>query len=444
MKNKLPNKQRIKLFLANVLAFALVFFALGIIVTQVLSLSAYRETDQQLTQATSDSPAIQLELARLQENDPTFRFDDTKRQDGPKPMFNNQVILWSADGEILNKEALGSRYAQFESLTLSTKNLDTIQTIELDDQNTSTTADFRSVIRKAPTNDANVAYVQVLANTNQIKSALGNFKAILIACMIIFWFLSIGISYLLASLSMRPILASWKRQQEFVENASHELRTPLAIIQNSLQHLFTKPNQTILEESESIAQALTETRRLTGLTNDLLTIARNDSNQQVVAYETITLQPFLEELSRPFQEMAEIDDKRLRLQPLEDPTQTWTVDPKKIHQVLVILLDNALKYTRAQDEIFIVSHVTNKEWRLTVSNTGPSIADEDKKHLFDRFYREDHSRAKETGGYGLGLAIAKQLIEEHHGEITVKDFLYQDHVGVSFEFKLPKKHLTTA
>lgn len=440
MKAKLPNKQRIRLFLANVLAFALVFFALGVIVLQVLSLSAYRETDQQLTQTTSNSPLIQLEIQRYQENDPTLRLDVDKRfkDDSPKPMFNNQVILWSKDGQILNKEALGSRYAQFESLTLNTKELDSIQTLQLEDQ-ASNTSDFRSVIRKAPDNNSDIAYVQILANTNQIKSALTNFKAILVVCMVIFWFLSIGISYILASLSMRPIVASWKRQQEFVENASHELRTPLAIIQNSLQHLFTKPNQTILEESESIAQALAETRRLTGLTNDLLTIARNDSNQQVVEYQEVALQPFLEELLRPFQEMAQLDGKQLLLQPLEDPEQTWSFDRKKIHQVLVILLDNALKYTKAQDQIFVVTKTTSKDWRVMVINTGPGIADKDKEHLFDRFYREDHSRAKETGGYGLGLAIAKQLIQEHHGDITVKDFNYQNQIGVTFEFKLPKK-----
>ena len=84
-----------------------------------------------------------------------------------------------------------------------------------------------------------------------------------------------------------------EKQQEFVENASHELRTPLTIIQNSLERTFTKPNHTIIEESESIAQALAETRRLTGLTADLLTIARSDSNQQMLAKETIAIAPFI-------------------------------------------------------------------------------------------------------------------------------------------------------
>ncbi len=142
-----------------------------------------------------------------------------------------------------------------------------------------------------------------------------------------FWILSIGISYYLSSLSMRPIILSWRRQKEFVENASHELRTPLTIIQNSLEHLFTKPNHTIIEESESIAQALSETRRLTGLTSDLLTIARNDSDQQLLSKQMINTQEYIEQLVKPFQEMATIDGKEFILH--NDATLEVPIDEKK-------------------------------------------------------------------------------------------------------------------
>ena len=252
----------------------------------------------------------------------------------------------------------------------------------------------------------------------------------MILCMIVFWILSIGISYYLSSLSMRPIILSWRRQKEFVENASHELRTPLTIIQNSLEHLFTKPNHTIIEESESIAQALSETRRLTGLTSDLLTIARNDSDQQLLSKQMINTQEYIE----PFQEMATIDGKEFILH--NDATLEVPIDEKKIHQVLVILLDNALKYTNPEDKIILDSSVNHKEWLIHVKNTGPSISEEDQARIFDRFYREDQSRAKETGGYGLGLVIAKQVIEQHHGQISVSNYLPQ---GVDFKVQLPLK-----
>jgi two-component system sensor histidine kinase CiaH len=250
--------------------------------------------------------------------------------------------------------------------------------------------------------------------------------------MIVFWLLSIGISYWLSAVSMKPILKAWQKQQEFVENASHELRTPLTIIQNRLESLFRKPDHTILDESENIAQALNETRRLTGLTADLLTIARSDANQLMLEKEAVETEAFLTDLVVPFQEMAGLEEKVFTLDVANSPTAV--IDRKKVYQVIVILLDNALKYTKQGDTIEVISTKRSKSWELHVKNTGPSISKEAQEHLFDRFYREDRSRSKETGGYGLGLAIAKQIIEEHQGTITVKDV--NPH-GADFCIQLP-------
>lgn len=230
-------------------------------------------------------------------------------------------------------------------------------------------------------------------------------------------------------------MSSWRKQQEFVENASHELRTPLAIIQNSLQQLFTRPENTIMEESEPIAQALNETRRLSGLTNDLLTLARSDSNQLLLQKEALDPQPFIQQLAQPFQEIAAMQDKRFVLENFAN--EAVTVDEKRVHQVLVILLDNALKYTDAKDKIILQSEISNDHWLIEVKNSGASISDEDKKQIFERFYREDQSRSKETGGYGLGLAIAKQVITQHKGKLTVRDWQPQ---GVVFQIRLPLKN----
>src|SRR5699024_4989532 len=139
-----------------------------------------------------------------------------------------------------------------------------------------------------------------------------------------------------------PILKSWHKQQEFVENASHELRTPLTIIQNSLQKLFTQPNHTIMEESETVAQALNETRRLNRLTADLLTIARSDSNQLILEKSTFHINTFLAPIVEPFIEMAEIEEKTFTFENLT--SDTIHADHKRLHQLVVILLDNALKY----------------------------------------------------------------------------------------------------
>ncbi|MBG7766291.1 HAMP domain-containing histidine kinase [Enterococcus faecium] len=443
MNGDITRKQRSRFFATNVAAFAFIFFLLGFITLQILNQSAYRETDLSLEKINFDSRTVQLEIQRYQQGDPFLNPTQTEqnRTNMEQPLmepsndrFNTQVILWSKNGEILNKTAIGGRFNQIKELKMDTKNLNTIQNIELNEDSGSSALSFRSITKKAETNQDGVAYIQILENTNQIKNSLATFRTIMILCMIVFWILSIGISYYLSSLSMRPIILSWRRQKEFVENASHELRTPLTIIQNSLEHLFTKPNHTIIEESESIAQALSETRRLTGLTSDLLTIARNDSDQQLLSKQMINTQEYIEQLVKPFQEMAIIDGKEFILH--NDATLEVPIDEKKIHQVLVILLDNALKYTNPEDKIILDSSVNHKEWLIHVKNTGPSISEEDQARIFDRFYREDQSRAKETGGYGLGLAIAKQVIEQHHGQISVSNYLPQ---GVDFKVQLPLK-----
>lgn len=265
----------------------------------------------------------------------------------------------------MNKEVLGGRFNELQALSLDTSKLDKILPITVADSQTTTS--FHS-ITLAATTDSEVAYIQLLANTDQISSSMSTFRSILIICMVIFWLLSIALSYYISKMNMKPIWAAWKKQQEFVENASHELRTPLTIIQNSLQRLFTKPNHTILDESETIAQALNETRRLTGLTSDLLTIARSDSNQLVLNKTAVDPTEFITQLVKPFQEIAEMEEKQFILE--NYATQLHSSLMKKIHQVLVILLDNALKYTEKGNKILLQSEFSNDMWLLEVKNTG--------------------------------------------------------------------------
>lgn len=428
MNKTLSRKQRRNFFLMNVSAFAVIFVFLGMIILQLLSQTAYRETDQSIMEMNHNSEFIQQEIARYRDDSFPENFHKEPPKSPSSNRFNTQIILWSKAGEILNKEAIGGRFSQMENLRLQTSQLEEIQTVTIQDDEDELV--FHSLTKKYADNE--IAYVQILSNVNQIQHSLTNFRVIVVGCMIVFWLLSIGISYWLSAVSMKPILKAWQKQQEFVENASHELRTPLTIIQNRLESLFRKPDHTILDESENIAQALNETRRLTGLTADLLTIARSDANQLMLEKEAVETEAFLTDLVVPFQEMAGLEEKVFTLNVANSPTAV--IDRKKVYQVIVILLDNALKYTKQGDTIEVISTKRAKSWELRVKNTGPSISKEAQQHLFDRFYREDKSRSKETGGYGLGLAIAKQIIEEHQGTITVKDV--NPH-GADFCIQLP-------
>ena len=436
MNTEISKKQRRQFFLLNAGAFALIFLLLGFIVLQLLQSSAYRQTDESLKNISQDERTITTEITRLKKDNPfLMQKSDLPPLGNRNNRFNSQIILWSADGKILNKAVLGGRFTELQNLKLSVNNLATIQSVNV--KNDDQTLHFRSITRKLDTPQEDVAYIQLLENTDQIDESLRTFKTILIVCMVLFWLISLAVSYFISKKNMAPIIKAWQKQQEFVENASHELRTPLTIIQNSLQKLFTTPNETILEQSEPIAQALNETRRLTSLTNDLLTIARSDANETTLALNNLQTQPFITQLAKPFQEIANLENKFFILENYAN--ENVLVDEKKIHQLLVILLDNALKYTQEKDKIILLSQITHDDWLLEVRNTGANISDEDKQQIFERFYREERSRNKNSGGFGLGLAIAQQIVKEHHGKLTVHDL---NPKGVIFRAKIPLKNRT--
>ncbi|MGM0238969.1 sensor histidine kinase [Enterococcus sp. AZ103] len=432
MNNTLLKKQRIRYFLMNMLAFALIFLTLGIVMIRLVTTNIYKETDQSLINMSEKDDLIQQEIDRLSGK-------DNKLTQTPPPdptgenLFNSQIILWSKDGTILNNDENNGRLAQLTQLKLNKSNLNTVNSLEVSSESGSGSFSFHSITKKYTNSDNNqIAYVEFLVNTNQVTQTVKTFQTGLIIAMFISWIISLFISYYLSALMMRPIMKAWRKQQDFVENASHELRTPLTIIQNKLQSVFQHPDQTILDEAESIALALNETRRLSILTNDLLTLARGETNTYSLNLIEVDSQEFLNQLVTPFREIAEKEQKTLIL--TNTLSQLVMIDKEKVHQLFVILLDNALKYTTSGDTISVTSKRSGNDWLLEIANTGPSIDKMTQQKLFDRFYREDTSRSKQTGGYGLGLAIAQQIVHLHHGKIKTLDLQPQ---GIIFQIKIP-------
>lgn len=426
------DKELRSLFFRNALAFGLIFFLLGLLVNQVLNISLYRHVDQELTHLINDQNFINREITQQSSENSLLAH---KEQESPpfkiKPnSFMSQTILWSKDGEILNAESLGDRIYDFSELTLE-KNKANITSLQLTDS-FNNTLNFRTITKEI--NSGDVAYIQILSNTNQTESSLHFFRTVLIISMIIFWIISLVVSYYLAKRNLVPILLSWKKQQAFVENSSHELRTPLTIIQAKLEKLFTHPNHTIIEESEDIALALNEVRRLNQLTTDLLLLARSDSNELTLDYQEVDTHQFLNQLLQPYQEIATSHNKTLLFE--EKSTDSLFIDPKLMTQVLIILIDNALKYTISDGEITLISETTEKHWIITIKDNGIGLSTKNKALLFERFYRADKARQRETGGYGLGLSIAKGIIDLHQGDINASDNVPQ---GAVFKIVLPKQ-----
>lgn len=224
-------------------------------------------------------------------------------------------------------------------------------------------------------------------------------------------------SYILSKRTLKPIFMAWEKQNEFVQNAAHELRTPLTIIQAKQQLLLKEPESKIIDKSEDISLTINETRRLTKLVKELMILATADSSKLQLKKEQKDIDEVIKETTAPYIEYAEMQGKKLVLD--LNCNKVANIDVSKITELMVILLDNAIKYTKENEKITVKTH--NKDGRcfIEVIDEGIGISDEQKKHIFERFYRADKARSRETGGTGLGLAIAQTIVKAHGGTIRV-------------------------
>ncbi len=225
-----------------------------------------------------------------------------------------------------------------------------------------------------------------------------------------------GGSWWLAGRSVVPAQQAWQRQQVFVANASHELRAPLTFIRTSVEvalrsGLPDRPRQ-LLED------VVGESDHMSALVEDLLLLSRLDAGKLPLKLEVIPLEEMLKEIARQAKVMA--DEKGIALS-AGDLRGQVTADRERLRQVLLILLDNALQHTSEGGKITMISGPHGKHVAISVCDTGEGISEEHVAHVFERFYRVSSARGKENKpGSGLGLSIAKSLVDALGGEIFLK------------------------
>lgn len=414
----------------NLIAFTIIFTIFGIIIFSQVQGTLFKKTDEELLMVKEKHMS---EFSDITNGDrPLDSIDRTPPNNDQRAIKNPRIFIlnWDKDGEIIEGDQIGSLFYEsyLQDFTLDKNNLDTVTNITIDDQ-----YHFRYLLFEDTNEDDEVGYVQLMINTDAEETIINNFQKLIIIFSIVFIVLSISASYILSKKMMQPIILSWKKQAEFVENASHELRTPLTIIQNKLELLLTSPQEKIANKFENIALSLSETRRLSKLTSDLLTLARADSAETQLVKQSIHVDTFVKNVCAPYIEIAESQDKHLWLQLNCDIKME--ADEVRLHQLLVILLDNALKYTGENDSIGVKTYEEDHKIVFEVSDTGIGIKEENMKYIFDRFYREDKARSRETGGVGLGLSIAHWIIKQHEGTIKASQ---KKNKGTTFKVKLPK------
>lgn len=226
------------------------------------------------------------------------------------------------------------------------------------------------------------------------------------------------ITVYLAKWVIRPVEKAWDQQKRFVADASHELKTPLTVILANMGILMNHKHDTVSGQMKWVEYTHTEAMRMKTLVEDLLFLAKTDSDQNAVVKSEVNLSEALWSCLLPFESVAYERGVNMVTE-IEDPVMVLG-DEGQLKQLILILADNACKYAGVEGEMKVSLKKKGDLVELRVNNTGDPIPKEDLEQIFDRFYRVDHSRAREQGGYGLGLSIAKAIVKHHHGKISVE------------------------
>lgn len=225
----------------------------------------------------------------------------------------------------------------------------------------------------------------------------------------------------LADWVLKPVKEAWEQQRRFVSDASHELKTPLAVIIANTQILEDDPN--VPDSARRwIDSTADESKHMKALVEDLLTLARADEREAegeagAITREDIDFSTLVSDCALEFDAVA--FERHATIETNTEENIHVTGDRSQLQRVVRILLDNATKYAAPDSVIHVTLVRDGKKARLDVNNMGDVIAPEDLEHIFDRFYRTDTARERQSeGGFGLGLSIAKSLVEGHGGKIS--------------------------
>lgn len=217
--------------------------------------------------------------------------------------------------------------------------------------------------------------------------------------------------FLLSGYIIKPFIENHEKQKQFITDAGHELKTPLTIINADTEIL-----EMDYGENEWLADIQEQTKHLTSLTNNLITLSRMEEERTRLQMIDFPFSDVVEETVQSFQALARTQNKTFGTS--IQPMISLYGDEKSLTQLVSILLDNAMKYSTPEGRISLRLEKAGNNVKLSVYNTAESIDREQLPHLFDRFYRTDKSRNSQTGGYGLGLSIAAAVVNTHKGKIT--------------------------
>ncbi len=248
------------------------------------------------------------------------------------------------------------------------------------------------------------------------RSELASATQLMVLSFVIAAFCLVIVFLLIAILSKKaiePYIENMEKQKQFITDAGHEIKTPLAIISADTDVIEIESGKS--EWTESIRN---QAARLSELTQNMLTLAKMEDSQKSDVFEKFNISELAVSVVEEFRPLSVTDDVEFLIDIM--PGIEMNGSKAEIRQLFSVLLNNAFKYTNRNGTIWFHLYRKRSSVILELDNTADNLPDGDLNKLFDRFYRADNARSRETGGYGIGLSIARATCEDHRGSITAK------------------------
>jgi heavy metal sensor kinase len=233
---------------------------------------------------------------------------------------------------------------------------------------------------------------------------------------------------------------SVRKMAQFTADASHELRAPIALIRTTAEVATLRRDRPASEYLDALDDILEESERTSQVVDSLMLLARSDAGSASMERHDVDARSVVREAAEQGEKLAQSNGLEFRVESADAPLPIQA-DPESLRRALLILIDNAIKYTPGGGSVRVKSYADNGRAIISVFDTGIGIAEGDVTHIFERFWRADRARTRERAGAGLGLSIAKQIIEMHSGTICVES---RPDKGSVFEIRLPLNRTETS
>ncbi len=415
--------------------FILINMLLVSVVLVVVLAFLMGSTSQRLRDQSRDAMRLALKWededlpVRIEIDLPPRESDETYQQPGSRQLAMVPVFTVTLDenGEILST-ALGG------NITVSESALEEAISQVLNSGQTEGTLShprLRFLVDATPDSVQRIAFADWSWEVENLMSLAVTSLLMGIGALFCFFLVSLFLS----NMALRPVEKAWEQQRQFVADASHELKTPLTVILANAGILLSHPEDTVAQQQKWITFIQDEAVQMRSLVEDLLFLARNDAARQPIQFASLSMSELTTSCALLFESVA--FEAGITLESDIQPDLAIQGDEGQLRRLVMILLDNAVKYAGDHGKVTLTLSRLQEKLRLSVVNSGPPIPPEHLPHLFERFYRADSSRSREKGGYGLGLSIAQAIVQAHGGRITVTSSAQS---GTCFTALLPITH----